>query len=221
MVTAVVSLVVMGLQGGYLGKSDAQILAMGRQKWFAYYTAKQGDSTADTCDAEARYGEVLKRRNDKLAARRDKQTRESVRKARPELTAFALGAYEVGQALTGGGTLWNLFNAGIAPNVEEALGAFVGIAYPTAKQGSPTSATVSKQLDALMTIVKGQSRSIEEMSGSGGGMEAATKGMMKARLALAAIDKLVGGRPSIEAKASYAACLRALELVRREAPTGG
>lgn len=208
----------LALQGSNLGKSDAQILAMGRQKWFAYYSSKQGDSTADNCDAETYFGQVLKRRNDRLAAKVPRATRETVRKLRPELIAFSEGVYRVGEALTGGGTLWNVVSAGIPPNVEEALGACVGIKNPASKR---TAAGVRRELDDLLKLVRSQSKSIEEMAGSGGGVDSATKGLMQARLALAAIEKVLQGRPSVEAGAAYGACGHAIAVVRREAPGGG
>lgn len=210
-----VAIAALAFQGSNLGKTDAQILAMGRQKWFAYYSSKEGDSTADNCDAESLYGAVLKRRNDRLAAKRPKATREAVRKLRPELTAFAEGVYEVGEALTGGGTLWNVIRAGISPNVEEALGAFVGVRMPASKA---TAAGIRRELDDLLKSVRAQSKFIEQMAGSGGGVDSATKGIMQARLALAAIEKVLQGRPAVEARAAYGACGHAIDIVRREAP---
>lgn len=97
-----------------LGKTEAQILAMGRKPWNAFYTTKQGDSTVARSGAEASYGDALAARNDRLL----KGARSPLRAA---LQAYEEDAQAVGYAITGGGTTWNVEAASLYADAEETL----------------------------------------------------------------------------------------------------
>lgn len=85
-----------------LGYSYAQILAMGPKRWEATVLKKQGDSTLATGSGFSVYGDALAWRNDRLLKGRPFPLRR-------HLQAFSIQAQEVGNAATGGGTIWNIF----------------------------------------------------------------------------------------------------------------
>ena len=95
------------------GRSNAQILAMGRKDWFVFYSKRHGGTTAAMVAATGLYGDALAARNDRLGARRDP--------LRTHLRAFADDAQAVGAALSGGGTIWTVTAAELYADMEEAL----------------------------------------------------------------------------------------------------
>ena len=97
-----------------LGKSNAQILALGRKRWYAFYTAKQGESTMAMAGAEGLYGDALAWRTDRLLKGRKSALRTHMRD-------FSNDAQAVGSAITGGGTMWNITAAGLYADTEEAF----------------------------------------------------------------------------------------------------
>ncbi len=105
----------------YLGKSPEQIVAMGRDKWFAAYTKKYGEHTRGMCDAETTYGDALKNLNDRALKRVSTERRQFLETARYHCKQIALKGHEVGYAITGGGTMWHPIFAGVHPNVEELI----------------------------------------------------------------------------------------------------
>ena len=108
-------------RAAYLGKSPEQIVAMGRDKWFAAYTKKYGESTMAMCEAETSFGDALKNLNDRALKRIPSARRAFLESARYHCTTVAVRAHEVGYAITGGGTIWRPFFAGIKPNVEQLI----------------------------------------------------------------------------------------------------
>lgn len=143
-----------------LGKSDAQILAMGRQKWFEFAT-KLDDSTAGMASAERTYGQVLQRRNDNRMRPRPEAERTRFQQFRRWMTDFDSALVGVREAFSGGGTMWIPVYAGVVANVEEAL-------YPVAIRQRPgrapgaTWATVNKNLAALQTEIERRKESLTE-----------------------------------------------------------
>ena len=105
----------------YLGKSPEQIVAMGRDKWFAAYTKKYGEHTRGMCDAETTFGDALKNLNDRALKRVPASRRAFLESARYHCKQIALRGHEVGYVMTGKGTLWHPIFAGIYPNVEELI----------------------------------------------------------------------------------------------------
>lgn len=105
-------------RSAYLGKSPEQIVAMGRDKWFAAYTKKHGEHTRGMCDAETTYGDALKNLNDRALRRLPAARRAFLESARYHCKQIALRGHEVGYAITGGGTIWNPMFASIHPSVE-------------------------------------------------------------------------------------------------------
>lgn len=131
-----------------LGKTDAQILAMGKTKWLDYYAEKEGTSTADMCDANASYGAALKRRNDRLIAENlDGDWVSKLRKLRKLLTSFGTSAIDLSYNRAGGGTMWNIFYSAIDTDVEEVV--YGLLEQKGAKPKALVVSTVTKALDRL------------------------------------------------------------------------
>ena len=96
------------------GKTNAQVLAMGRKGWYGFFTSKAGDSTAGMAGAQALYGEALAWRNDKYGKARIGRLRRLLQDTRND-------AVGVGYAATGGGTMWNVIAADLYADAEETL----------------------------------------------------------------------------------------------------
>lgn len=98
------------------GKTNAQILAMGRSGWYRFYTAdsRGGDSNVGIVDAERLYGDALAWRNDRLGKARISRLRKLLLDAKNDAVA-------TGTAITGGGTIWSIVSAGLYADAEETL----------------------------------------------------------------------------------------------------
>lgn len=206
-----VSLLVLALSGqSTLGKTDAEILKMGRSAWYDYYVSKEGDSTADSCNAEQAFGEVLKRRNDRLLQKTPTK-RALIHKVRTDLKAFQSAVYDVGYALSGGGTMWNVVYAGVLADTEETVGHLLGARDPKVKPRKTSE--VKQALAALAAKVAREKASIEAMP-SGGGMKAARTGLATATRSLNRLISTAAKRPRTESDAILFCCMEAVETFR-------
>jgi len=132
------------------GKTNAQILAMGYDKWYAFYTkADGGESTASMSHAAYTYSEALAWRNDKLIAKLPKQGQTKVKSLRDLLHKFDEKILQTGMALTGGGTMWHIIGADAQVNLEEALYGVLG-----GKVKAAPAMVVSKATKALDGLTK-------------------------------------------------------------------
>jgi hypothetical protein len=120
------------------GKSYAQILTMGYDRWMEFQGGQAGGSTAAMSSGSRVYRDALKWRNDRLLPKAPAPLRRSVARLRPEMNGCAGDTSEVGYFLTGGGTLWILHDAGSAVQVEQTLHGLLGAgikAAPAATTG--------------------------------------------------------------------------------------
>lgn len=130
------------------GKTNAQILSMGRPSWEKFYRAKAGDSTASMSSMEGLYGDALAWRNDRsLAKRKDAAKYHALRKG---LQAFKNDAVEAGSALSEGGTMWNPIAAGWYADAEETLSGVLGVGKPAPAR---KVSDVTKEIAALKKAV--------------------------------------------------------------------
>jgi hypothetical protein len=104
------------------GKTDAEILAMGRSAWFDYYTAPErgGDSTAGMTQAYGLYADAAGRRNDALPQQHH------AAELRKLLDDFGEQSIDLASNFTGGGTMWIPEYAAADCDVEDALYALLG-----------------------------------------------------------------------------------------------
>src|SRR6187549_2455934 len=89
------------------GKSNAQILAMGFDKWMDFQGARAGMSTAGMSEGMSAYRDALRWRNDRLAAKASPALRKRVADLRPLLVDYTGDLMEVGSYMSGGGTIWS------------------------------------------------------------------------------------------------------------------
>ena len=132
------------------GKTPEQVVQMGRDKWFKFFTGKVGDSTASMSGAERLYGDSLKYVNDKTIVKLPKAKRDAIGRLRQQLDTFHTELINLGDMLSGGGTMWNPVYAGVLADNEEAIAVFIGRAKPI-KHGSTPEAAINlldRYLDA-------------------------------------------------------------------------
>ncbi|MBS1705916.1 MAG: hypothetical protein JST40_08585 [Armatimonadetes bacterium] len=105
---------------GTYGKSDAEILAMGEDHWYHFFTERAGESTASMSEAYQLFGGALQRRNDKLLAKQKKELRKKLETLKVHLRKFSSAVLEMGYGVTGGGTIWIPVSARAMDVVPEA-----------------------------------------------------------------------------------------------------
>lgn len=124
------------------GKTPEQVVQMGREKWFHFFTGKVGDSTAAMSGAERLYGDSLKFVNDKTIVKLPKAKRDSIGRLRQQMDTFHSELIYLGDMLSGGGTMWNPVYAGILADCEELVAVFIGRSKPV-KHGSTPEAAIN------------------------------------------------------------------------------
>ncbi|MBC8064862.1 MAG: hypothetical protein H7Y17_08535 [Chlorobia bacterium] len=129
------------------GKTHTQILAMGFDKWYDFYTGKEGETTQGMAQAGYKYASSLKWRNDALIKNLRPADQKPVLRLRTHLDEFGTSTIQVFRALNGGGTIWQLTFSSNAMEVEETIyGLLVGT--KTAPKPMVVSA-VSKEIALL------------------------------------------------------------------------
>ena len=108
-------------RANFLGKSPEQIVAMGREKWGDLYGKKLGHSTHTDSDAEEKYGIALQNLNNRAIQRLPKTRQIWLGEVRKSTREYAAEAHQIGTLITGGGTMWQTFNATIGPDVEQTI----------------------------------------------------------------------------------------------------
>jgi hypothetical protein len=133
------------------GKTEEEILAMGEDKWNAFYSSKAGDSTAAMVGMNGIYGEALLHRNEKLAKKASPAAQTRVEKLRKLMDDFGGEAVGLGSNFTGGGTIWSPISAEIETDSETVIYAILG--GESKKPKHEVVSSVSKQLDALKAMI--------------------------------------------------------------------
>jgi hypothetical protein len=129
------------------GKSNAQILAMGSDKWMDFHGAKAGQSTAGMSEGMAAYRYALRWRNERLSAKASSTLRKQVAGLRPLLIDYTDHMMSIGAYMTGGGTIWSNIHASVLCVCEETLYDLLSGKAKPAK--SHTTGMVKRQLDSL------------------------------------------------------------------------
>ena len=136
------------------GKSNAQILAMGSEKWMDYQGMKAGQSTGAMTEGMDAYRAALRWRNDGLSKRSKAAAR--VGKLRGHLVEFTRALMEIGSYQTGGGTMWANIGAGAISDSEEVLYPLLG--GPAKKSRRHTTGKVKRALDELRQLIETRSK---------------------------------------------------------------
>jgi hypothetical protein len=113
-------------QSATYGKTNAEILAMGQQAWFEYYTdpARGGESTAGMADALGLFAAAARERNDALPQQ------PQVTALRTQLTDFGREALDLAYNMSGGGTIWIPMYSQMACDVEDVIYGLLGGKVP-------------------------------------------------------------------------------------------
>ena len=112
------------------GKNDSEILAMGYDKWYKFYTGKEGESTAGMSLATTLYAESMGRRNDNLMRKTSAATQAQLKSLRSLLNKFGDAMTGAASAHSGGGTIWNLSYANVPYDTETVLWGMLGGKVP-------------------------------------------------------------------------------------------
>lgn len=129
------------------GKTEAQILAMGQDKWYEFYTSKAGDSTMGMADAYRIYADVEGHRNDRLMKTSPKRAK--AKKLRKLLEDFGEQTLDLCSNINGGGTMYTPMYAQYSADAE---GTLYGILAGKSKDiGHFVVSTVTKRMEALFS----------------------------------------------------------------------
>lgn len=101
------------------GKTAREIVKMGHEKWFDFYTNAEegGQSTMGMSYANMYFSTAMRQVNNERMAGNEKLEDKSTY-LRKNLNQFHHNIIEVGRAFTGGGTLWNLASSSVQINTE-------------------------------------------------------------------------------------------------------
>lgn len=127
------------------GKTEAQILQMGQEKWFEFYTSKAGESTAGMADAYRIYGGVAAKRNDRIM--KSSPNKSKLQKLRKLLDDFSEQTLELCSNINGGGTMYIPMYAQYGADAEDTLYAI--LAGKGRDEGSYVVSDVKAKMDAL------------------------------------------------------------------------
>lgn len=153
------------------GKSNDQILSMGFDAWYKFYTAKEGNSNFGMAQAPGLYADALAARNDRLLRRQPTARRRQVTELRTLFKAYANHAIEAGSATTGGGTMWNPVTTSLYKDVEEAVYGLLGPRRP--RTPSRVVSDVTREIENQRQLMERQLRSNDiEPAGRAQGREA-------------------------------------------------
>jgi hypothetical protein len=135
------------------GKTEAEILSMGMQKWYDFYTSKAGDSTAAMSNGWGIYAEVAGKRNDKLMAEHSDKKAGGM-KLRNLLQDFGAQSVSISSDKSGGGTMWGPVSASMAAELEDVVYATLGGDQPKSKHVVVSSVTklfgkISSEIEAI------------------------------------------------------------------------
>lgn len=148
------------------GKTVDQVLAMGQDKWHAYYTdeSRGGGSTAGESFAQMIYADCLKVKNQAhFRVARDSKTA-LVLSIDPAFERTVSNCVTAGEALTGGGTMWHIISAGA--QVERQL-TIRDLIWPKKESPRATQATAWKEYSTAYKEVADSQSDIESYSDRG------------------------------------------------------
>jgi hypothetical protein len=132
------------------GKSNAQILAMGQEKWMSFADKQGGGSNAAMIDASMAYQAASAGRNDRLLKTKPGMA-VNVHHLRELLGDYTGDCMEVGSYISGGGSMWGTFDAYARAESEDVLfGVLGGKAAPAPKM---TVSMVARELQKAKTAI--------------------------------------------------------------------
>ncbi len=148
-----------------LGKSDAEIVALGREAWGDLYAREVGGSTAAMAQAEDVFGEAHTRVNDLALAKLPAARQASVKAVRAAGRDVGNGLVSLGAAFSGGGTMWIPVEAAVPATVEALVARLAKTpGAANAKKADQGWASARNVLDRLAKKIEADRKDLEEMS---------------------------------------------------------
>jgi hypothetical protein len=148
--------------------------------------------------------------NDAVFKKKSAGTRATVKSLRTRLANFRNEMCDIGSAVTGGGTLWNITYAESTADVEDMFTLWTGV-----RNTKPKARVVSDVTKAMLVVenkAKEIADSINELSFSGGGMKEVNSSLKAARAEFAEIVKLAAKRSRRESDAVLGYCVDAVQV---------
>lgn len=134
------------------GKTNRQILAMGYNKWYAFYTKLEGESTMGMSNALGLYAAAVADRTNHELARLGPKAAAQGKRLRKLLYEYMHAGVDLGSSFTGGGTIWHLNGASYAMDLEDAV---AKLTTPTPKAPPRVVSDVTKQFPILRKRLNG------------------------------------------------------------------
>lgn len=105
------------------GKSVDQVLAMGHDKWYTWFTdsSRGAESTAGMAMAERIYADCLKVKNDEAKAKLSPEDKAYYDRIEKSMKNLVSNIADVGYAVTGGGTMWIPVISAAVTEVEQTV----------------------------------------------------------------------------------------------------
>ena len=140
-------------RASFMGKTPEQIVAMGRERWTDLYSKKFGQSTHAVCDADEKFGFALQNLNDRAIERLPNVRQRWLKEVRSSTKEFATQAHQIGSLISGGGTIWQTFDATICPDVEQTIADCIASKPVIGEASKPIDSDLNA-LDAKIDMVK-------------------------------------------------------------------
>jgi len=104
-----------------LGKTPDQVVKMGRTAFTEAYEAKHGSSTVAMVEGEMMFGQAVSILSDRAIHKLPPSKRAWYAEVRKQGHDFSRTCEEVGFFVTGGGTIWQNYSAGMYTDLEVAI----------------------------------------------------------------------------------------------------
>jgi hypothetical protein len=148
------------------GKTPAQIVAMGFDKWYDFYIKKVGSETTMSMSYSSMiYGDALGRVNDSRLAKLPVERRKMILGMRQPMIDYRNACIEIGRSRSGGGTLWNLVGASTWMETEEVVARLID---PKKKGFSATQVQVRQLWDKILLKIESEHADVEAASSISG-----------------------------------------------------
>lgn len=192
-----------------LGKSEAQIVAMGRDNWVAFFTDGDRDSTTNAAEAETIYGVALERRNRGRIARLPRARQGFLARTQNWLKAFETHVIELHATLSGGGDTFRSARAAIDADTEEVIGRLTGDRGPA--PASHTTGEVERRLSEFETKIRKSKADRLKPEGETFSAEYGLQHLREAREAFRELAATLKSAPRAESDLVLGACIDRLE----------
>ncbi len=188
-----------------LRKSEAQILAMGRDRWVTLFIDGDRDTTTNAAEAESIFGHALERRNRARIARLPRPRQVFLLRLQGELEGFENHVIEMLASLSGGGDTYRSARAGVAADVGEVIGRLTG------DRGEPVpgrhTGEIARRLDDLRRKLQALKSEPLKPTGEPFSAEYGLNHLNDARDGFKQLAELLRTSPRAESDLALSACL--------------